>query len=85
MKCNPRPDGKPVNQYLFDKASEFKETVRKDRELLRSNQELKLFIRAEREKLIPIWTGEVPVGDDGMIQNYDDDDSITYDNWEDEL
>ena len=82
MKCSQRPEGKSVSQFLFDKASEYKETVRKDRELLRASQELKLVIRAERENLIPVWTGEVSAVDEdgGRIENFDDD-SITYDNW----
>ena len=87
LKCHNKPEGKSVSQFLCDKANEFKDTVKRERSYLRANSDLKSFIRADREKLIPIWNGE----DDSNISskfdekdNYDDDMSVG-ENWEDDL
>jgi len=51
--------------------------------LLRENSDLKAFIRSEREKLIPLWNGNVP--DSGSNEFDDDDLSNNGENWEDDL
>jgi len=51
---------------------------------LRENEELQAFIRSEREKMIPIWTGDADVSSGET--NMDDDMSCNVgENWEEEL
>jgi hypothetical protein len=85
LKCHGKPEGKSVSQFLYDKAIEYKESVRKDRVLLRDNSDLRTFIRSEREKLIPLWNGNV-VSAACISSAFDDDDmSNSGEGWEDEL
>ena len=73
-----------ASQFLYDKAIEYKESVRKDRVLLRDNSDLRTFIRSEREKLIPLWNGNVSAA--CLSSTFDDDDmSNIGESWEDEL
>ena len=78
-----------MNLFLTEKAREYKETVRKDRNLLQVNPELRAFIRAEREKLIPIWNGDATKFDGKLFEEEEEeeDDEVMsgYDNWENEL
>ena len=85
LKCNGKPEGKSVSQFLYDKAIEYQESVRKDRVLLRDNSDLRTFIRSEREKLIPLLNGNV-LSAACLSSTFDDDDmSNIGESWEDEL
>ena len=84
LKCHNKPEGKSVSQFLYVKAIEFKESVRNDRVLLRDNSDLREFIRSEREKLIPIWNGNVSTACLSSVFDDDDMSNIGY-SWEDEL
>jgi len=58
--------------------------VKQERLHLRENEELQAFIRSEREKMIPIWTGDADVSSGET--NMDDDMSCNVgENWEEEL
>jgi len=79
------------SKFLYDKASiEFKESVRdnsdRDRVLLRDNSDdLRKFIRSEREKLIPLWNGNVSAAP-FLSSTFDDEDmSNIGESWEVEL
>jgi len=84
LKCDSKPEGKSLNQFLFDKALEFKDSMKQEKLLLSENEKQQVFIRLEREKMIPIWTSDVDVS--GGKTNGDDDMSYKVDeNWEEEL
>jgi len=84
LKYHNKPEGKSDSQFLYDKAIEFKESVRNDRVLLRDNSDLRELIRSEREKRIPLWNGNESTACLSSVFDYDDMCNIG-ESWEDEV